>query len=65
VFAISQILDEIAQMPQVTRLEFMVANGPDPSIGLQTHLDRQTYPKSQLPSTLNPELELQVIYSFM
>lgn len=63
--AISQILDEIGQMPQVTKLEFMVANGPDPSIGLQTHLDRQTYPKSQLPSTLSSELELQVIYSFM
>ncbi len=63
--AICQILDEIALMPQVTRLEFMVANGPDPSIGLQTHLDRQTYPKSQLPSSLSSELELQVIYSFM
>ncbi len=63
--AISQILDEIAIMPQVTRLEFMVANGPDPLTGLQMQIDRRTYPKSQLPSTLNSELELQVIYSFM
>jgi 3,4-dihydroxy 2-butanone 4-phosphate synthase / GTP cyclohydrolase II len=63
--AIFQILDAIAKMPQVTRLEFMVANGPDPLIGLQTYLDRHTYPKSQLPSTLSAELELQKIYSFM
>jgi 3,4-dihydroxy 2-butanone 4-phosphate synthase / GTP cyclohydrolase II len=63
--AISQILDEIAIMPQVTRLEFMVANGADPLTGLQMQIDRRTYAKSQLPSTLNSELELQVIYSFM
>ncbi len=63
--AICQILDEIAVLPQVTRLEFMVANGPDPLIGLQMQLDRQTYSKSQLPSTLSSKLELQMIYSFM
>jgi 3,4-dihydroxy 2-butanone 4-phosphate synthase / GTP cyclohydrolase II len=63
--AISQILDAIAIMPQVNRLEFMVANGLDPLTGLQIQLDRHTYSKSQLPSTLISELELQVIYSFM
>ncbi len=63
--AITQILDAIAIMPQVNRLEFMVANGPDPLTGLQIQLDRHTYSKSQLPSTLISELELQVIYSFM
>ncbi len=63
--AIFAILDNIAQMPQVTRLEFMVANGSDPLIGLQIQIDRQTLPKSQLPSTLSSHLELQVIYSFM
>jgi 3,4-dihydroxy 2-butanone 4-phosphate synthase / GTP cyclohydrolase II len=63
--AISQILDAIAIIPQVNRLEFMVANGLDPLTGLQIQLDRHTYSKSQLPSTLISELELQVIYSFM
>ncbi|PSB55213.1 bifunctional 3,4-dihydroxy-2-butanone-4-phosphate synthase/GTP cyclohydrolase II [Chamaesiphon polymorphus CCALA 037] len=62
--AICSILDEIATLPQVNRLEFLVANGPDPLTGLQMHLDRQTYAKSQIPSTLNSQLELQVIYSF-
>jgi 3,4-dihydroxy 2-butanone 4-phosphate synthase / GTP cyclohydrolase II len=62
--AIVKILDEIALMPQVNRLEFLVANGLDPLIGLQMQLDRQTYPKSKLPSTLSSQLELQVIYSF-
>jgi 3,4-dihydroxy 2-butanone 4-phosphate synthase / GTP cyclohydrolase II len=63
--AVLPILDQIAIMPHVTRLEFMVANGADPLTGLQMQLDRHTYPKSQLPSTLSAELELQVIYSFM
>jgi 3,4-dihydroxy 2-butanone 4-phosphate synthase / GTP cyclohydrolase II len=62
--SIFQILDQIAIMPQVARLEFMIANGPDPLTGLQMHLDRHTYPKAQLPSTLSAKLELQVIYSF-
>jgi 3,4-dihydroxy 2-butanone 4-phosphate synthase / GTP cyclohydrolase II len=62
--AIVKILDEIAVMPQVNRLEFLVANGLDPLTGLQMQLDRHTYPKSQLPSTLSSKLELQVIYSF-
>ena len=62
--AIVKILDEIATIPQVNRLEFLVANGQDPLTGLQMQLDRHTHPKSQLPSTLSSELELQVIYSF-
>jgi 3,4-dihydroxy 2-butanone 4-phosphate synthase / GTP cyclohydrolase II len=62
--AILQILDEIAIMPKVNRLEFLVANGVDPLMGLQMQVDRHTYPKSQLPSTLSSQLELQVIYSF-
>ena len=57
-------LDEIATIPQVNRLEFLMSNGQDPLTGLQMQLDRHTHPKSQLPSTLSSELELQVIYSF-
>jgi 3,4-dihydroxy 2-butanone 4-phosphate synthase / GTP cyclohydrolase II len=62
--AIVKIVDEIAIMPQVNRLEFLVANGQDPLTGLQMQLDRQTYPKSQLPSSISSQLELHVIYSF-
>ncbi len=63
--AVIQILDEIALMPQVNRLEFLVANGSDPLVGLQVQLDRQTQPKSKLPSVLAASLEPQVIYSFI
>ncbi len=42
-----------------------MANSPDPLTELQMQIDRYTYAKSQLPSTLDSELELQVIYSFM
>jgi 3,4-dihydroxy 2-butanone 4-phosphate synthase / GTP cyclohydrolase II len=62
--AVSQVLDEMETLPQVNRLEFLVANGQDPLTGLQTQIDRQIYPQAQLPSTLNSNLELQVIYSF-
>jgi 3,4-dihydroxy 2-butanone 4-phosphate synthase/GTP cyclohydrolase II len=62
--AISKILDTIAQLPQIQRLEFLIATGHDPMIGLQMQLDRHTYPSSQLPSTLISELETQIIYSW-
>jgi 3,4-dihydroxy 2-butanone 4-phosphate synthase / GTP cyclohydrolase II len=62
--AVSKILDAIAIMPNINRLEFLVANGQDPLTGLQMQLDRQTYPKTQLPSTLSSQLKLQAIYSF-
>jgi 3,4-dihydroxy 2-butanone 4-phosphate synthase / GTP cyclohydrolase II len=62
--AIFKILDEIETLPQINRLEFLIANGADPLTGLQMQLERQTYPKSQIPSTLSSQLELQVIYSF-
>ena len=63
--AMLEILDAIAIMPDINRLEFTIANGPDPLIGLQMQLDRHSYSKAQLPSTLAKELELQVIYSLM
>jgi 3,4-dihydroxy 2-butanone 4-phosphate synthase / GTP cyclohydrolase II len=62
--AVSKILDAIAIMPHIIRLEFLVANGQDPLTGLQMQLDRQTYPKAQLPSSLSSQLKLQSIYSF-
>jgi 3,4-dihydroxy 2-butanone 4-phosphate synthase / GTP cyclohydrolase II len=62
--AVIKILDAIAIMPNINRLEFLVANGQDPLTGLQMQLDRQTYPKTQLPSSLSSQLKLQSIYSF-
>jgi 3,4-dihydroxy 2-butanone 4-phosphate synthase / GTP cyclohydrolase II len=62
--AVSKILDAMAVMPHINRLEFLVANGQDPLTGLQMQLDRQTYPKTQLPSSLSSQLKLQSIYSF-
>jgi 3,4-dihydroxy 2-butanone 4-phosphate synthase / GTP cyclohydrolase II len=62
--AVSKILDAIATMPHINRLEFLVANGQDPLTGLQMQLDRQNHPKSQLPSSLSSQLKLQSIYSF-
>ncbi len=65
VSSVLKMLDEITTISDVTRLEFLVANGQDPLNGLQTQIDRHQYPNTQLPSTLSSNLELQVIYSFI
>jgi 3,4-dihydroxy 2-butanone 4-phosphate synthase / GTP cyclohydrolase II len=62
--AIGAILDEIVESFPIKRLEFLVACGEDPMMGLQVKLDRQTYPLTQKPSHLCDRLETQTIYSF-
>lgn len=62
--AIAQILDNIATLPDIQQLEFLVSPGVDPLTSLQVQLDRQTFPLSQLPSSICNQLETQKIYSF-
>jgi len=62
--AIAQILDDLALLPALERLEFIVSAGSDPLIGLQVQLDRQTFPLSYPPSLLSKQLQPQTIYSF-
>jgi 3,4-dihydroxy 2-butanone 4-phosphate synthase / GTP cyclohydrolase II len=62
--AIGQILDRIVTNFDVARLEFLIACGEDPMIGLQIKLDRQNYDIGRSPSTICSSLETQTIYSF-
>lgn len=62
--AIAQILDELSQWSQLGRLEFLISSGVDPMVGLQVQLDRQTFPLTQLPSSIFGNLAPQTIYSF-
>ncbi len=62
--AIAQILDDIATLPYIHQLEFLVSPGVDPLTSLQVQLDRQTFSLSQLPSSICSQLETQKIYSF-
>lgn len=62
--AISEIFDTISQWSFVQKLEFIISPGSDPLIGLQVQLDRQTFPLSQLPSSVCGALQTQAIYSF-
>lgn len=62
--AMCQILNAIAQLPGVKKLEFMVSTGSDPLTGLQMKLDRQTYPLTETPLSVCDRLEMQTIYSF-
>ncbi len=61
---IMQILDQLTSWSEVQRLEFLIAPGDDPMMGLQVKLDRQTFSLDQKPSQLSGNLEGQTIYSF-
>ncbi len=62
--AVSNILDKVAELPYLQKLEFLISPGVDPLSKLQVKLDRQAFELSQLPSSLSDKLETQKIYSF-
>lgn len=62
--AVAEILDLLASLPYVEKLEFLVSSGVDPLSNLQVQLDRQNYGRSQTPSSIFEHLETQKIYSF-
>ncbi|MTJ17694.1 bifunctional 3,4-dihydroxy-2-butanone-4-phosphate synthase/GTP cyclohydrolase II [Dolichospermum sp. UHCC 0299] len=62
--AICQILDEIATLPYIQKMEFLIATGSDPLSNLQVQLDRQTFADGVLPSSLKGIFQTQHIYSF-
>ncbi len=63
--AIAQILDSLATLPYIQKLEFIVSPGTDPLSHLQVGCDRLSFPLSQLPSSICDKLETQTIYSFV
>jgi 3,4-dihydroxy 2-butanone 4-phosphate synthase / GTP cyclohydrolase II len=62
--AISQILDHLANLPYIDKLEFLVSPGIDPLSTLQVQLDRLSFDFNQKPSSICHNLETQKIYSF-
>lgn len=62
--AILPILDNLAGLPYVQKVEFLISAGNDPLSNLQVQLDRQTIPSDKLPSSVGNDLETQKIYSF-
>ncbi|MEH1998427.1 bifunctional 3,4-dihydroxy-2-butanone-4-phosphate synthase/GTP cyclohydrolase II [Nostoc sp.] len=62
--AIFQILDNLATLPYIQKLEFLISSGCDPLSNLQVQLDRHTFPDGTLPSSISDRLEKQQIYSF-
>ncbi|MEH2316689.1 bifunctional 3,4-dihydroxy-2-butanone-4-phosphate synthase/GTP cyclohydrolase II [Nostoc sp.] len=62
--AIFQILDNLATLPYIQKLEFLISSGCDPLSNLQVQLDRQTFPDGTQPSSISDRLEKQQIYSF-
>ncbi|MEH2163037.1 MAG: bifunctional 3,4-dihydroxy-2-butanone-4-phosphate synthase/GTP cyclohydrolase II [Nostoc sp.] len=64
IHAIFQILDNLATLPYIQKLEFLISSGCDPLSNLQVQLDRQTFSHGTLPSSISDRLEKQQIYSF-
>lgn len=61
---ISQILNHLQGWEAVQKLEFLIATGEDPMLGLQVKLDRECHSLAQKPSELYGNLQSQTIYSF-
>ncbi|MEH1780207.1 MAG: bifunctional 3,4-dihydroxy-2-butanone-4-phosphate synthase/GTP cyclohydrolase II [Nostoc sp.] len=62
--AVFQILDNLATLPYIQKLEFLISSGCDPLSNLQVQLDRQIFTDGTLPSSISDRLETQQIYSF-
>ncbi len=63
--AIAKILDKIADLPYIQKVEFLISPGVDPLSNLQVQLDRQSLLPGNLPSSVCYEkLQTQKIYSF-
>lgn len=63
--AVSQILDNLIDLPYIEKLEFLVSPGVDPLSNLQVQLDREVFDAGTAPSSVCHEhLQTQKIYSF-
>ncbi|BBD58449.1 3,4-dihydroxy-2-butanone 4-phosphate synthase [Nostoc sp. HK-01] len=62
--AVFQIIDNLATLPYIQKLEFLISSGCDPLTNLQVQLDRQILSLDTLPSSISDSLEKQKIYSF-
>ncbi|BDA68317.1 3,4-dihydroxy-2-butanone 4-phosphate synthase [Calothrix sp. PCC 7716] len=64
--AVSQILDNLIDLPYIEKLEFLVSPGVDPLSNLQVQLDREVFDVgTTAPSSVcHEQLQTQKIYSF-
>ena len=63
--AVTQILDYLAGLSYIQKLEFIVSPGTNPLNHLQVQCSRQSFSLIQLPSSICNKLEIQQIYSFV
>lgn len=60
--ALFNVLDEISNFNELNSLQFLIADGNDPMLGLQVKLEREQIIFPQKPSSLINKLETQKIY---
>ena len=62
--AIVQVLKDVANLPDLQQLEFIVSAGSDSFMGLQVQLQRQISPLANAAAVVDGPLQTQTIYSF-
>ena len=60
---IGGLLDQVAQLPHLRQMEFILAAGSDPLTCLQGQIDRQVLDPQCPPSNIIPDWQTQKIYS--
>lgn len=58
------ILDQMINLPELNSLQFLIADGHDPMLGLQVKLERENLVGSHKPSSLINNLKTQTIYVY-
>lgn len=58
------ILDQMINLPELNSLQFLIADGHDPMLGLQVKLERENLVGSSKPSSLINNLKTQTIYVY-
>jgi len=62
--AVANIINTMIQIEPLHKIEFIIATGSDPLVGLQVQLDRYTFPLNNQPLSVLEKLQTQVVYSF-
>ncbi len=62
--AIANLVSQLAKWVTIEKMSFFFSDGSDPLVGLQVQIDRKALAMSEVRSTLEGELETQLVYVF-
>jgi 3,4-dihydroxy 2-butanone 4-phosphate synthase / GTP cyclohydrolase II len=62
--SIANLVAQLAKWVTIEKMSFFLSDGSDPLVGLQVQIDRRSVAMSEVRSTLEGELETQLVYAF-